>query len=213
MKCRYCDREFTSASGRGVHEVQCSANPNCRNIHKGRKGQVAWNKGLTKKDHPAIVQAATMWRKNYKEGNIELRGCCTPSYLGTKKHRESSSKGGGFRKNAGRGKKEYKENILGDTYLLRSSFEVKVAEWLNEHNILWKQPKSFFYSLDGVKKRYYPDFLLPEYNIIIETKNDYLMSIQEEKMMAVKEVSEIPIHILTNKDIENLNETMKNLVG
>jgi len=145
--------------------------------------------------------------------NNRLGGCCTKEYWGTEKHIKSARRGGGFRINAGRGKGVHFKNIKGDQYYLRSSFEVKVAEWLNQHNILWKQPTPFFYFLDGIKKRYYPDFILPKHNIIIETKNDYLMSIQQEKMKAVKEISEIPIHILTNEDIKNLDEIMKFLVG
>ena len=45
-ECRYCDRQFDTPIGRGLHEVQCDMNPNCRKLNAGRVG---WNRGMRSK--------------------------------------------------------------------------------------------------------------------------------------------------------------------
>lgn len=44
--CKHCNKEFKTASGTGVHEIQCKLNPNYRNIQLGR---TAWNTGIRTK--------------------------------------------------------------------------------------------------------------------------------------------------------------------
>lgn len=88
-----------------------------------------------------------------------------------------------------------------------------LASWLNRNSIPWIQPKSFFYQLEGQKRRYFPDFFLPDFSIYIETKNDYLMSLQEDKMEAVKQASHYPVYILNNKEIEDIDNTMKEILA
>lgn len=51
VNCRHCGKECSTPSGRGVHEVQCTLNPDRRSPQLGRK---AWNKGLTKHDSNSI---------------------------------------------------------------------------------------------------------------------------------------------------------------
>lgn len=212
LKCPYCLKICKDKNSWHNHTQRCSENKD-RNYRNGMTGKPAWNRDLTKSDHPSLEKASQTWRENYKEGKIILTGCASPKFHGSEKHIEGCRKGGGFRKNAGRGKKEYVNNIAGKEFLLRSSFEVKVADWLNKREILWEQIGAMKYNLEGKSRNYYPDFFLPEQQVIIETKNDYLMSLQEEKMNAVKMSSQYPIFILTNKDIENLDQSMKKIVG
>lgn len=206
--CKYCDKEYSTSSGRGLHEIQCLLNPDRKSPQLGRK---AWNKGLTKENSKIINQSSEKLKRTIKK--VGPSGCCSSSYLGSEDHIKNARKGGGFRKGAGRGKKEYVENILNEKFLLRSSYEIILANWLNDQNILWVQPKSFFYELNGKKMRYFPDFFLPDYSIIIETKNDYLLSLQTEKMDAIKKVSNYPLHILTNDDIANIDNRMKSIIA
>lgn len=60
--------------------------------------------------------------------------------------------------------------------ILDSTYEITFAKNLNENNIKWIRPKLFLYKLQNVEHRYYPDFYLPEYNIYVDTKNDYLIN-------------------------------------
>ena len=87
--CKHCDREFTTASGRGVHEVYCKSGPNPK-IAKGyTKGRAPWNKGLTKETSESLKRAGQTLRKRYENGEL------VPSQLGkqqTDEHRQKISK-------------------------------------------------------------------------------------------------------------------------
>jgi hypothetical protein len=62
-------------------------------------------------------------------------------------------------------------NINGDIFVTESSFERRLAESLNTNNIIWMRPSYFWYvDNNGRKRRYYPDFYLPEYNIYLDPK-------------------------------------------
>jgi len=60
---------------------------------------------------------------------------------------------------------------------LDSSYEVTVAKSLDENNIKWIRPKSIYYTDNtGKRRRYIPDFYLPDYNVYLDPKNDYLIN-------------------------------------
>ena len=62
-------------------------------------------------------------------------------------------------------------NINGESYKHQGTWELQIAKWLNEHNILWVKRKLVQYQTDdGVNKMYIPDFYLPTTNQYIETK-------------------------------------------
>lgn len=81
--------------------------------------------------------------------------------------------------------KKYKYNNV----TMDSSWEVDIAKWFDENNINWVREKiNFFRWIDSTnkKRRYHPDFYLPEYNIYIDTKNSYLIEKDKEKIEFVK---------------------------
>ena len=58
------------------------------------------------------------------------------------------------------------------------SWEVKLAEFLDSKNVEWvRSRKLMFWWTDenGDKRRYYPDFYLPKYNIYLDPKNKFLI--------------------------------------
>lgn len=59
---------------------------------------------------------------------------------------------------------------------LDSSYELILAQDLDENNIKWEKPKPLYWKLNDSEHRYYPDFYLPEFNIYIDTKNDFLIN-------------------------------------
>ena len=57
-----------------------------------------------------------------------------------------------------------------------STYEVTVAKILDENHISWIQPKKLAYIKKKKKKHnYIPDFYLPDYNVYLDPKNDYLI--------------------------------------
>lgn len=68
---------------------------------------------------------------------------------------------------------------------LDSSWEIKVAEYLDSRNINWIRPNPIPYDLNGRSRKYYPDFYLPEYDLYLDPKNPYRMSKDKEKLEQV----------------------------
>jgi hypothetical protein len=60
---------------------------------------------------------------------------------------------------------------------LDSTYEVKFAEDLDNNNIKWSRPKPLnWVDANGKEHLYYPDFYIEEFNIYVDTKNDYLIN-------------------------------------
>ena len=83
---------------------------------------------------------------------------------------------------------EYKGVTLG------SSYEVTVAKSLDENNIKWIKPKSLKWlsPVDNREHSYYPDLYLPEYDVYLEPKNDYLIN-NVNKHFGIKDTEKIKL--------------------
>lgn len=102
---------------------------------------------------------------------------------------------------------------------LDSQYELDVAKELDENQIKWERPTYFIWKDEnGIEHRYYPDFYLPEYNVYLDPKNDYLINNKSvrfgitdaEKIKLVCEQNAIRIVIL---DKNNLSwEKIKELI-
>lgn len=99
----------------------------------------------------------------------------------SQEHREAISKGiktspnkhniGGYREGTNKWRGGYILDRDNREIRLDSSWEIKFVQLLNNLNIKWdRNYKHFPYEFDNSKKRYYPDFFLPELNIWIEIK-------------------------------------------
>jgi len=109
---------------------------------------------------------------------------------------KSTKQFGGYKKNAGRGKHYNVIDSFGKPAHLQSSYEFQMTEVLNAMGVKWERP-SFFYYLDGMKtKKYFPDFFLPEHDVYLDTKNDYLMKIDARKIALVLAQPAINLHVL-----------------
>ena len=77
-----------------------------------------------------------------------------------------------------------------------SSWEVNIAKWLDSKNIQWKRDrKIIFYwtDLEGKKRRYYPDFYLPDQNLYLDPKNKYKLEKDLFKLQKVIEENNITL--------------------
>jgi len=84
---------------------------------------------------------------------------------------------------------------------LQSSYELRYADWLDKNNIKWNREGVFQYSLNGKAKKYYPDFYLVEKDLYVDTKNEYLIKIDKEKITAVRKQNEINLLIISGKEL------------
>ncbi len=68
------------------------------------------------------------------------------------------------------------KTIIYNGIKLGSSYEYKVALSLDENYIKWIKPKPLKYvDIKGKIRNYFPDFFLPEYNVFLDPKNDFLI--------------------------------------
>lgn len=165
MNCKYCNRECKNKNSLAQHEVRCKLNPNKLFIDGSKYSHPAWNKGLTKENDDRILN----YSKTCSEHTKGKPG--HPHSLETKERLSKVAKKrhlGGFNmRNAG---------IYYNGIKLDSSYEVMLAESLDQHNIRWKRCGRFEYHLNGETHYYTPDFYLPDYNVYLDPKNDFLIN-------------------------------------
>lgn len=91
-----------------------------------------------------------------------------------------------------------------------SSWEVDIAKFLDEKNVKWERSRKicFHWTDDsGDKRRYYPDFYLPEFNIYLDPKNKFLLIKDFDKLERVKVENGINLVYGLKDDV--LNEVKK----
>ena len=121
-----------------------------------------------------------------------------------KEYRLRYSSNGGFRKNAGRCKGEYFNNLIGERYWLQGSWEKLVAQFMNSKKIHWiKNSKSFPYFFDNKNRLYYPDFYLPDLDVYIEVKG-----YQTDKDLSKWKQFPFKLIILKKEEVFDLKENL-----
>lgn len=193
--CQYCGREGKNTNSHKNHERQCPQNPT-RVYRNGMTGKRAWNKGLKKDTDDRVKKNADGVKKHYRQTD-ERYGACSPSFLGSKAHRAASSRGGGYKPNAGRSKKYRVLDSFGKVVVLQSSYELVCSELLNKLAIRWIRPKHLKYG----NKKYFPDFYLVDADIYLDPKNDYLAQKDIEKICAVMQENDVQVYVLLENDL------------
>ena len=101
----------------------------------------------------------------------------------------------------------------GTEIIMRGSYEVRFAKYLDSKNLNWKygyKNKISYISSEGVKKYMIPDFFILDFQRYFDTKG-YLSKESIEKMKLVKEQKGICIQLIYLKDIEDLENNLKTL--
>lgn len=113
----------------------------------------------------------------------------------------NSDKVGGYREGAGRSKKFKVRDSFGQTVCLQSSYEFDLFNILNTLNVKWLRPVFLSYNLNGRNRKYFADFYLPDSNLYLDTKNDYLFKIDAPKIEAVRTQNQIKLIVITKNEI------------
>lgn len=185
LKCIFCSKLCKNKRSLAQHERCCKDNPNRQptplmkynlSNHSGCNQYIKAKKlGLPK----PIVSEAT--RKKLSE-NFKGRHH-------TEAYKKYMSK---IAKERGLGGWHTSRSFPYKEVILDSSYELTLAEDLDKNNIKWERPKPFLYILDGEQHRYYPDFFLPDFNVYIDTKNDFLIKNINPKL-GISDVEKIKI--------------------
>lgn len=209
-----CTRKYIAKEG-GWDCTICNANfrtrkllKEHRKIHAGKKAQV----------HIKINFECCFCKKEFFNKNLEYKtqhqNHCemNPNAVPYKGHLHTEEEKKHLSECA-------KKNNLGGWYTsksidyngikLDSSYELTFAQDLDKNNIKWVRPKYLIWEKDGNSHRYYPDFFLPEYNIFVDTKNDYLINhvnprfgiTDTEKIHLVEQQNNVKIYILDKNNL------------
>lgn len=211
--CIECNEEFTRYSLH-VHfrMTHTDVSEHLEKLHASRRGNSAWNKGLTSKTDDRLAAYSERIREKIKTGDYPVRKGFHHTSASKEKLSEARSKfinergGGGFRD-----VKWYKTiDSFGNECSLRGSWEVKVAEWLSSQEVQWTRNHYIKYLDETVNRTYSPDFFIPSDNTVIEVKG-YYSEKDRRKMELVREQNpNLIVKILMQKEIENLNQMRYN---
>lgn len=187
-------------------------------LHQSRIGIPSWNSGLTMENNASIKQASDTAKRKFASGeNIH-------PYKGKTISLAAREKISAFRSNLlntkGSGPGNFRfvkwydsENLSGDKFKLRGTWELKTAEWLNSHGIDWTRNVLLKYAKDGFDHSYSPDFVILSTNLVLEVKG-YFMECDKIKMKLVAERNpEIKIVMLFEKDIKDLDSALAFLLA
>lgn len=191
MKCQHCNKKCKNKNSHTNHQRLCPENPN-RVYKNGMVGKIPWNKGLVKENDIRVAAYANSLtgRQSTSVWTTEMRK--------TQSDIAKSNGSGGYRPNAGHSQKFKVTDSFGNEVTLQSSYELLCSEILDHLQIKWIRPKSLKY--DG--KRYFPDFYLPEHDLYLDPKNEYLAKQDAKKIACVCEQNDVQVIILT-KDLLN----------
>ena len=94
-----------------------------------------------------------------------------------------------------------------------SSWEVKMAKWMDENGISWDRNKKrhvfWWTDKEGNKRRYYPDFYLPKFDVYLDPKNKYKLLNDQYKLDRVIKENKIKLFY---GEIENIKKNIDNMI-
>jgi hypothetical protein len=160
----------------------------------------SWNRGLTKETDERVKQMSE---------KISIANSGENNYFYGKTHsQEAKDKLSKIAKQRGIGGRTYRKTykytmICGKEIYMDSSYEVKVAEELDKHNIRWERPSAMkWIDEKNTEHNYHADFYLLDYNIYLDPKNDYLIKKDKDKIHRVSTQNNVTIIVLSKRELE-----------
>ncbi len=195
-KCE-CGIFFKKSQSLNSHFSRCLIHRKGKpGIYRGNGG--CWNKGLKKKDHPAIAKFA----KTLSEQKIGNPG---------HKHSEETKRILSMKRthfletHPGNNIDWYIVNNGEKDIKVQGKWEKEVAEWLNRSLIKWDRHRVKYDN----HRTYTPDFWLPEHNCYIEVKG-WMKKRDIDKMKKVIKETGIKIKILSKQHYHKINDLSLN---
>ncbi len=187
LNCKFCNKECKNNNSLTQHQLRCDKNENRIKVksnfinynNKLKSGELvkintnhytkAINEGLQK---PSITDETrlklSIASKNYIWSDIRKEQHSLIMTEVAKNNPDSYS----ANNVCGRTKLVEILDSYGNLTKVNGSWELLVANYLNDNNIKWinKIKEIFIYPFNGKERRYYPDFYLPELDKYIEVK-------------------------------------------
>lgn len=203
--CKFCKKEFSTASGRGKHEARCDLNPNKKKSIIFKVS--SWNKGLTKDTNDSLLKVSNSLRDGYASGKISKKR--RPLTLLEKEHLSylrSLKQTGGFP----HVKYFEYEKKDGKKVKLRGTYEVRFAKVLDQAGIEWEYAAPVKFKDGDQIRQCMIDFYLPEGKLYIDTKG-YFAPESRRKYMLIEQQNNIKIHVFFLNEIEECEKNYKSL--
>jgi hypothetical protein len=178
MECQYCIKECKNVNSLRNHERLCKNNPNRQILISNFIGYNKKKKELNIKGSNQYIKAEKLGLPKPKISEItkqKLRLANSKRVYTTEQKLRKSEE---MKRAVERNPNSYlKNNVVGrvknieyNGVILKGSWELLVAKWLDSKLIKWEhETKSFKYEWNGTRT-YYPDFYLPDYDLFIEVK-------------------------------------------
>ena len=178
--CRHCNKYCKNQNSLRNHERLCKQNPERQftKMHstfwqEEMRSRIdyanPWNKGLTKQTDERVARGCENVKKYYEthEGSFKGKHHCEDTRL----QMSNNAKENDFASHFGTSKRiTYKGEHFQSTY------EVAVAQSLDDYGVRWTKPKRLKYVDPSGKFHYYPaDLYLIDYDAYLDPKNDFLI--------------------------------------
>jgi hypothetical protein len=208
-KCKFCCKEITIPN-LDRHERSCLSNNknslNCKNCNKRiitdkkrRINQLFCTSDCfytyTINNNPNRYKKCVICKKDYviskNKTNLQRKTCSENCLLELISKNSRENINCGARAGHVLGKKIYHNGILFD-----SSWELKLAKWLDENKIEWIRDRKLYFKWidsDNKERRYTPDFFLPKYNLYLDPKNKYIQLLDRYKIKQVRKTHGIKL--------------------
>jgi len=200
-KCRWCKVEIV---GNVPNHVRwCNDNPKRQeylDTLKSTRESVDWPT-LNKKKAPSIRKAHADGKYDNKNKN-QIGKPGTPHTLETKEHIRQKALASGHRRLV----KSCRDYIKKDGTIVKldSSWEEILAKRLDFLNIVWERPKSIkWIDKNGIRRNYFPDFYLSDFDIFLDPKNPYAIRAQKDKLECLTQQVKNLIIIKTLEECKN----------
>lgn len=199
--CKICGKQLESIINAKVYCKECWKEQNkiknkqytiiCKKLNE--------NKHVTEKLKKHVVTKTfdckcVICKKEFKHFRRKVKTCSADCYH---KLLSITSKAN---PNCG-GETNYKKYRYNGIYM-DSTWELEIAKWLDDNNIEWKRSRKIMFwwtDKNGNKRRYYPDFYLPKYNLYLDPKNPFLL--QKDKFKLDQVIRENNVNLIYgNKD-------------
>jgi len=177
FKCSYCNKLFNNGKSLGGHKTWCESNPLNKETRK-KLSDIAKNQTWTKESREkASIKRITVIEKSGIIGGFKGIKCFNVKCEST-----------------------------GINYIVRGTWELRVAMFLNRNGIIWENKNRISYNDNGILRNYLPDFYLPFEKIYLEVKG-YFKIKDKIKMNLVKEQTNLNIYIIDKYIISKIENT------
>lgn len=176
-KCKYCNKLFSRRKKKTSYINYCS--DLCFSMRNHLFCKSCWS---------PFIRSLNSWKRH-----------CSDKCL-----KKTLSLNGWYRAHSVKWKWQYVKNSFWEKVYLQSSYEVLCSELLNQLKISWLRPH-YIKWIDSMWKphKYYPDFYLPDLDIYLDPKNEYLQTLEteQEKISLVQSQNNIKVLILWEKEL------------